>query len=235
MISGSLHDASWLVTDRSVGASQGAFAFNNLAVHVGDDARAVARNRTAVAERLGVPSVVFARAAHSNRVARVSQAGPDVPGVDALITDQADLGLAAQGADCVMVALATVDGWIAAVHCGWKGLVEQIVAHTLRDLTDAGADLRGARAHLGPSICADCYQVDAQRAEEVRMVVPEAVVVTSSGVGVDVRAGVQKQLRDHQVESSADPRCTAEDPGLYSYRRDGVTGRQAIVVARRSA
>ena len=91
---------------------------------------AVARNRTAVAERLGVPSVVFARAAHSNRVAQVSQAGPDVPGVDALITDQADLGLAAQGADCVMVALATVDGWIAAVHCGWKGLVEQIVAHT---------------------------------------------------------------------------------------------------------
>lgn len=235
MTSGTLHGASWLVTDRSAGASQGAFAYNNLAVHVGDDAQAVAQNRAAVAERLGVSSVVFARAAHSNRVARVSQVEHDVPGVDALITDRADLGLAAQGADCVMVALATVDGWIAAVHCGWKGLVEQIVPYTLRELTDAGADLRGARAHLGPSICADCYQVDAQRAEEVRMVVPEAVVVTSSGVGVDVRAGVQKQLHDHQVESSADPRCSAEDPGLYSYRRDGVTGRQAIVVARRSA
>jgi YfiH family protein len=233
--SGTLHGASWLVTDRSAGASQGAFAFNNLAVHVGDDVRAVARNRAAVAQRLGVPSVVFARAAHSNRVAQITQSEQDVPGVDALITDRADLALAAQGADCVMVAMATVDGWIAAVHCGWKGLVEQIVPNTLRALTAAGADLHGARAHLGPSICAACYQVDAQRAEEVRMVAPDAVVATSSGVGVDVRAGVRKQLHDHQVQSTADPRCTAEDPGLYSYRRDGVTGRQAIVVARRSA
>jgi len=28
----------------------------------------------------------------------------------------------------------------------------------------------------------------------------------------------------------ADPRCTAEDPQLYSYRRDGVTGRQAGLI-----
>jgi copper oxidase (laccase) domain-containing protein len=26
--------------------------------------------------------------------------------------------------------------------------------------------------------------------------------------------------------------CTVEDPGLFSYRRDGVTGRQGILVAR---
>lgn len=233
MISGVLQNASWLVTDRFGGSSQGAFAFNNIAVHVGDDADHVAANRARLQDHVGAP-IVYTRAAHSNAVHRVTGASPDVVGVDALITDQPDVALAAQGADCVMLVIAA-EPWIAAIHCGWRGLVNGVVPATLAALSDRGADLSVARAHLGPSICGQCYTVHAERAAQVAAVAGEAVVDTASGPGVDVRTGVLTQLHDQGVRTSFDRRCTAEEPGLYSYRRDGQTGRQAIVIVRRAA
>lgn len=233
MISGVLQNASWLVTDRTGGTSQEAFAFNNLAVHVGDEPTSVAGNRARLEARLGRP-IVFSRPAHSNRVHHVTGPGADVSGVDALITDRTDLAIAALGADCAMVALA-VGGWVAAIHCGWRGLVSEVVPATLDALEGQGADLRAAQAHLGPAICGRCYAVDESRAMQVRAVCESAVVTGSNGLGVDVRVGIIDQLAGWGISATWDRRCTAEDPALYSYRRDGHTGRQAIVVARESS
>lgn len=235
MISGTFNNASWLVTDRNGGASRGAFASNNLAVHVGDEPVNVARNRAALARECAVPAVVFARAAHSNAVAYVDRVVDDVPGVDALFTDQPSLALAAQGADCVPLALASADGWIAAVHSGWRGLVVGVVASTVEALAAAGCDVNTLQAHLGPSICGGCYAVDPQRAGEVEAVCPAAVVRRADTCAVDVRAGVLHQLAQLGVPATWDPRCTAEDLELYSFRRDGVTGRHATVVMRAAA
>jgi len=233
--SGSIHDASWLTTDRTVGVSQGAFALGNLAVHVGDEPEAVAANRTALAERLGVSGVVFTRAAHSRNVVYVDAVVPDVPDADALITDRPGLAIAAQGADCAMVGVSTGDGWIAAIHCGWQGLRRGVVPAALDALQAAGSRLVDVRAHIGPAICPDCYPVDEQRAAAVAEVLPEAVVTGAAGPAVDLRAGVVAQLRRYAADVSADPRCTAETQDLYSHRRDGVTGRQALVLMRRPA
>ena len=235
MNSGSLHDASWLVTDRSVGASQGAFAFGNLAVHVGDEPGAVADNRAALAQRLGVPQVVFTRAAHSNRVAQIDRIVADVPDSDGLLTDEPDLAIAAQGADCAMIGIATADGWIAAVHCGWQGLVSGVVASALEGMSAGGSSLLTPLAHVGPTICARCYPVDADRAARVAAVAPRAVVVEAGGYAVDLRAGLADQFHELGVTATWDPRCTAEAEELYSYRRDGRTGRQALTILRRSA
>jgi len=233
--SGSLHDASWLVTDRTAGASQGAFALANLAVHVGDDPAAVRANRAALAERIGVPHVVFTRAAHSATVTHIDGIVPDVPDSDGLVTDRPGLALAAQGADCAMVGLATADGWIGAVHCGWKGLVLGVVPAALAVMRAAGSRLADPRAHVGPVICGKCYPVTAERAAEVAVVAPEAVTEHQGNPTVDLRAGLATQLAQHGVRASWDPRCTAEDPRLYSHRRDGVTGRQALTIIRRAA
>lgn len=230
MTTGSLHDASWLVTDRTVGASQGAFAFGNMATHVGDDPVAVARNRQAAADRLGAETLVFGSARHSNDVAYVAGPSGDVRGVDALITDVPGVAIAAQGADCVPLGIATRDRWIAAVHCGWRGLVAEVVPSALRARREAGADITGARAHLGPSICPDCYPVGQECHDQVAAVTPEAALGTGSTLAVDVRAGVVAQLSAAGVTASWDRRCTAERADLYSHRRDGRTGRQALLI-----
>lgn len=224
-------NASWLVTDRSGGASQGVYTSNNLALHVGDDPVHVAGNRRAAAEEIGADALVFATAAHSNRVGYVPGPADDVPGVDALITDHVGVAVAAQGADCVMVGLAA-GTWVAALHCGWKGLVAGIVPATIRELTARGADLTAASARLGPCICGACYTVDEARSQQVAQVVPEAVSQAGGTPTVDLRAGVVAQLAEAGISATVDTRCTAEDPHLFSYRRDGVTGRQAMIVMR---
>ena len=49
--------------------------------------------------------------------------------------------------------------------------------------------------------------------------------------GLDLRAGIAEILRKAGIpEVVHDPRCTVEDPNLFSHRRDGVTGRQAGLV-----
>jgi copper oxidase (laccase) domain-containing protein len=66
-----------------------------------------------------------------------------------------------------------------------------------------------------------------QAAVESRL--PGSAVRTRRGTrGLDLRAGLARQLAALGVDRIvSDPRCTAEDPELYSHRRDGVTGRQA--------
>jgi copper oxidase (laccase) domain-containing protein len=67
---------------------------------------------------------------------------------------------------------------------------------------------------------------------EVAVVVPAAAVHTRTGTaGLDLRAGLAELLTRAGIpEVVHDPRCTVEDPTLFSHRRDGVTGRQAGLV-----
>jgi copper oxidase (laccase) domain-containing protein len=95
-----------------------------------------------------------------------------------------------------------------------------------------GARPAGTEALLGPAICGSCYEVPAGLQAEVERQLPGSACRTRAGTpGLDLRAGLAGQLAALGVARVVvDPRCTAEDPELYSYRRDGVTGRQAGVI-----
>ena len=87
-------------------------------------------------------------------------------------------------------------------------------------------------ALLGPAVCGLDYEVPAHMQAEVARVAPASAVRTRTGTpGLDLRAGIAEVLRGAGVRQVVhDPRCTVEDPRLFSHRRDGVTGRQAGVV-----
>ena len=62
---------------------------------------------------------------------------------------------------------------------------------------------------------------------------PGSAVRTRRGTpGLDLRAGLRRRLRGAGVARVGhDPRCTVEDPDLYSHRRDGRPGRTGRLAA----
>ena len=68
--------------------------------------------------------------------------------------------------------------------------------------------------------------------DEVEAALPGSASVTHRGTpGLDLRAGLARQLRAAGVAGVAiDPRCTLNDPDLFSHRRDAPTGRQAGLI-----
>ena len=155
------------------------------------------------------------------------------PAVDALCTDVPGRPLGVLVADCAPVLIADPRARvIGAAHAGREGMAAGVVPALVRAMTGAGADPAQLRAVIGPAICGGCYEVPAQLRARIAAAVPEAGCVTRRGSpGIDVRAGVGAQLAAAGVLAvSRDPRCTAETPALYSYRRDGRTGRFAGLV-----
>ncbi len=222
----------WAATGRSGGVSTGSFTSLNLAGHVGDDPDRVASNLAAVSSLLGGVPLAVLDACHGGSVSVVS-AGGVYSGVDALVSVTPGLGLVALAADCVPIALADRQGTvIAAVHCGWKGLGAGVVSAAISVMRAHGA--RGIRAVVGPSICAACYPVPLERVSELRSSVHPVVAAASIPTGVspriNVSGGVVAQLSLLGVTATVVPGCTAELDSLFSYRRDGVTGRQGIAV-----
>lgn len=224
-------------TDRYGGASAPPYDSLNLGGGVADDPSSVRANRERVAAALALPPgrVLYMHQVHSARVAVVD--GPwvgDPPEVDAMVTGAPGLGLAVLVADCTPVLLADpAQGVLGVAHAGRVGLAAGVVGATVEAMRDLGATRLVAR--VGPAICGRCYEVPRDLREEVAATVPEARSITRRGTpSLDVAAGVVAQLAALQVDVAEDgawrESCTAEDSGLYSYRRDGVTGRSAGLV-----
>ena len=206
-------------TGRDGGVSRPPFASLDLSATVGDDPDAVEINRKKVGAVLGFDpaDLVLARQVHG---CRVMEAEPDRSGIvgeaDVLVARHPGKVVAILTADCVPVILAG-HGVVAVAHAGWRGLVAGAI--------EAAVERVGAvtKAWVGPSIHACCYEVgdDVIQAFEQRdLPIADASHVDPGRAAVVAlhRAGVS------DVESLTD--CTSCSDGYFSYRRDGVTGRQ---------
>ncbi len=202
----------------------------NLARHVGDDDRSVDTARHRLAERLRVAPdhLLFVDQVHGTDVVEAvgPWAGP-APQADAVVTNRPGLALAVMVADCVPVLLADPGrGVVGVAHAGRVGMAAGIVDATVAALRDLGA--RDLVAVVGPSICPRCYEVPADLRDEVSGRVPVTAARTRGGTpSLDLASGVMEQLSAHCTSVELAPGCTAEDPRLFSYRRDGRTGRFA--------
>ncbi|MBI5337497.1 MAG: peptidoglycan editing factor PgeF [Mycolicibacterium rufum] len=224
-----------VTTTRAGGMSRPPFATFNLGDHVGDDPAAVAANRRrlATATGLGAGGIVWMNQTHSTRVELVDHGGQTVDATDGVVTTTPSLGLAVVTADCVPVLMADArHGVIAAVHAGRVGAAGGIVARAVQVMVDAGARAEDISVLLGPAVSGRNYEVPAEMADEVERALPGSRTTTARGTpGLDLRAGIAAQLRTLGITAiDVDPRCTVDDPALFSHRRDAPTGRLASVI-----
>jgi YfiH family protein len=224
-----------VVTTRHGGVSASPYASFNLGAHVGDRSESVAANRQRLAAGVGLPArrLVWMEQVHGRTVAAVDGPRADpVPATDALVTAEPDLAVAVLVADCVPVLLADpVAKVVGAVHAGRAGAGIGVLPATLEAMCELGARIEQVEVLLGPSACGQCYEVPAAMQADVEARLPGSACRTRRGTaGLDLRAGLRQQLTTAGVARiGVDPRCTIEDPALYSYRREGVTGRLAAL------
>lgn len=234
-----------LFTGRGGGVSSGTFSTLNLSDYVGDDDQAVRVNRDRVLLAIGPgpARLAWMRQVHGTDVVHVAnpQAATgsrrdscaSAPQADASFTGSPAVALGALGADCAPVLVADpVARLVGAAHAGRPGMAAGVVPALIEAMSLAGADPRRMHAIVGPSICGQCYEVPARMRDEVAAAVPESASVTSAGTpGIDLRSGLRAQLGRLGVKRvSDDLRCTAEAQELFSYRRDGATGRFAGLI-----
>ena len=106
----------------------------------------------------------------------------------------------------------------------------QYMNNTLEVMRDMGST--DIRAIIGPSICGSCYEVSQEIYDEVIALHPAAASRTTHGnVSLDLPAALRAVLTGQGVEIRDEFSCTVENPELFSYRRDGVTGRQAGIIS----
>jgi polyphenol oxidase len=225
-----------VTTTRAGGVSLPPFDTFNLGDHVGDDPNAVAANRSRLAKGIGLPAkrLVWMNQVHGDRIEIVDRPRDTAfDDTDGLVTATARLALVVVTADCVPVLMADGRaGVAAAVHAGRVGAQRGVVARAVEAMLSLGAQAGDISALLGPAVSGANYEVPAEMAAEVEAALPGSRTTTSRGTpGLDLRAGIACQLRDLGVTSiDADPRCTVEDPTLFSHRRAAPTGRLASLI-----
>ncbi len=175
------------------------------------------------------PPVAWAKQIHSALAlpARAGQCGEG----DAVYGDAPGLALSVVTADCVPVLLAGPDGKLAAVHAGWRGIVNGVIGETLKA---AGGGGLAWTAWIGPSIGPCCYEVSEDvAAQVVAASSPEVARPGRSGKPhLDLVLAARRQLEAAGVlpeRVEAVPACTrCEETRLYSYRREGKGGGRSI-------
>jgi len=214
-------------TNRLGGASSNQFASLNLGDHVGDSPEIVAANRALISAKFG-PTQYMSQV-HGNRVAIIEEVTEEFPVADALVTGIPGITLAVMVADCIPLLLQS-KGAVAAVHVGRKGLLNRVAEKAI----DVMREISGEKisAIIGPAICGKCYEVSPEIFSEVTSSHPESASHTAVNTpSLDLVTALIADLQKLGItEIDNQSRCTLEHEDLYSYRRDGATGRQVGLV-----
>lgn len=223
-----------LATTRVGGVSEGPYRGWNLGLHVNDDPERVAENRARLRSMLpGRPAWISQ--VHGIAVAdaaEVREGGPTLV-ADASVAGAAGVVCAVLTADCLPVLFADLDGKVVgAAHAGWRGLAAGVLGETVKAMRARGAG--EITAWLGPAIGAEKFEVGADVLEAFRG--GEGCFRPYPGRPgkylADMNALARQMLQgDGVTRVHGGGLCTATlEDSFFSYRRDGVTGRQATLV-----
>ena len=237
------------------GFSKNEFYGLNLGAHVGDDIDHVNANRQWIAnaplltddgvltKHSKIPSnPIWLNQTHSTLVLEQqskiekSESTPSILTADGLFTQQKNIVCTVMTADCLPILLTSTKGdAVAAIHAGWKGLADGILENALDKFSG------DVMAWIGPAIGAERFEVG----EEVRQAFLNTSSLSNNAFSAIINSNETPQKWMANLALLATQRlnslgvtlvynselCTyTDEERFYSYRRDGITGRQASFI-----
>ena len=182
-------------TTRFGGVSSGGFSSLNFGYMRGDPDENVNENFRILGETFNIDpfNAGFTRQVHGSEVCLIEEhdlRAPfdfNRPDCDAVVTRLPETPVFCFIADCVPILLYDDENKVAAaVHCGWRSSVSDILKNTLELMEKQGARAPSVSAAIGPSIGQCCFEVGSDVAEALeRYIGPKSKEVLKPGVGED--------------------------------------------------
>lgn len=224
--------------NRHGGRSVAPFFSLNLSYGVGDAPGNVTGNRECIKKILCIDHLLSANQIHEDRIYCGAEITSDkeVDGYDALITKQRGVGLLIQQADCQAILIYDpIHQTIAAIHCGWRGSVANIIGSTIMEMQRRHhVDPVSLQVAISPSLgpcCGEFVNYKKELPEQLHRF--QASPAHFNFWDISVFQLVEAGVLFENIDTARI--CTACDPNYFSYRRaqkkgGGTTGRNGSVI-----
>ena len=212
----------------------------NLALHVGADPDLVAQNRAQLRQLLPSNARWLNQSHSIDVIDWDSHPHSNLINADGALTRQKKLVCTVMTADCLPILLTNQAGdFVAAVHAGWRGLNDGILAQTMQKL--APFKPQTMLAFIGPAICQSCFEIGTEVYQSFSAKDPGCALhftpsATAGKFKANLRAIAAQQLKDLGIVTaniSNNNICTRCHPKwFYSYRGNPACGRMACLIWR---
>jgi YfiH family protein len=222
-----------LASTRVEGFSAAPYNGLNVGMHVGDNPAKVSKNRQYLEREAQMPSSpIWLNQTHSTTVLTALSPTDTVLNGDAIFTRASGVVCSAMTADCLPVLLTNTQGSeVAAVHAGWRGLAAGIVENAVELFSGE------VMAWLGPAIGSQAFEVGDDVVQAFVDFDHHAITAFEPKADAGKWWANMEHLATLRLAKlgvtcvAKSGLCTYQDPTrFYSYRRDGVTGRQASFI-----
>ena len=194
---------------------------------MGDEAQAVAYNRTLLIKQFDLPSKPkYLQQIHSNICLQATSI--ECVG-DAVVTQDKGVACAVMTADCLPIfACDTLGTQVGVAHAGWKGIVNGVIESFVDQFESS--DLL---VHFGPAISQTAFEVGKeiyQQFIDKDAKLDQAFIAKGNKYQLDIYQAARIVLNGLGVKSiSGGDECTyTEQDKYFSYRRDGAKSGRMI-------
>jgi hypothetical protein len=218
---------------RTGGISNRPFDSNNMGLHVGDNPAHVAHNRSQLAGTLGKDLAwQWLTQTHSVDVVRLEKAGPALE-ADGIYTSVPNIVCCVMTADCLPVFITNQAGTeVAIAHAGWRGLAGGVIENTVAQFSAPPEQLM---VYLGPTIGPCHFEVGGDVREEFAACIPAPLIhslftsIAQEKYLADLYGLAKAKLQSIGVSRyfGGDACTVCDKKRMFSFRRDGATGRMA--------
>ncbi len=219
----SKYNARCLFFDRNGGASKDPFESLNVSFSVGDDKEKVRENLNIISNIVSAEDLALLNQVHSNTIVEYSG---NVYDADGFYTTKRKIFLGIRFADCLpIVFMDTKNRIIMSIHAGWRGTLLGISKNAVELFKSFGSKTDDIIVSIGPHICGNCYEIKEDTAIEFndKFITHKDGKMFLDMEAVNIEQMVKGGIPKSNIQSFGV--CTFENKNFFSYRRDGVCGR----------